>query len=241
MKRLGLLSIALVTAATVACNGNGRNSGTSANPNANQTVGTSGNVNGPDVSRSDRNFVNDMLAAGNREIELGKLAEQKAASPQVKRFAQMMVEEHTKAGDQLKQIASSYDIQPDTSKDQDKYKDDMDKLSKLQGSDFDREYMNMMIDDHKDAVDTLNDRTKESSSNSGTVGTSGTQTEKNTNVQPEKANNHVDASLNQWAADTLPAVQHHLDEAKQIDQELNDNRRSGTVSKAAPNGNKAKY
>ena len=59
--------------------------------------------------------------------------------------------------------------------------------------------------------------------------------------EPEKANNHVDASLNQWAADTLPTVQHHLDEAKQIDQELNDNRRSGTVSKAAPNGNKAKY
>lgn len=239
MKRLGLLSIALVTAVTVACNGNGRNTGTSANTNANQTVGTSGSANAPDVSRSDRNFVTDMLAGGNREIELSKVAERKAASPQVKRFAQMMVEQHTKAGDQLKQIAASYNIQPDTSKDEDKYKDDMDKLSKLQGSDFDREYMSMMIDDHKDAVDSLNDRTKEN--NNATVGTSGTSAEKNTNVQPEKANNHVDASLNQWAADTLPTVQHHLDDAKQIDQQLNNNRRNRTATQAAPNGGKAKY
>jgi putative membrane protein len=251
MKRLGLLSIALVTSVTVACNSNGRNANNTASNNANPsaTVGTSGEANGPDISRGERNFVSDMLADGTREVDLAKLAQQKASSPQVKRFAQMMIEDHTKAGNQLKQIAANYNIQPDTSKDSDKTQDLMNKLSKLQGPDFDREYIDAMVDDHSDAVDALESRTKENKS--GTVGTTGTSRSeaRDTNVQPESADNSVDASLNRWAADTLPTVRHHLDDAKQIQASLSNSRRNQTASKAAPkindtksaDCNKAKY
>jgi putative membrane protein len=252
MKRFGLLSIALATAVTVACNGNGRSA---ANGNANtdtsqSTVGTTGDVNRTDVSNKDKKFVSDMLADGNAEIELGKMAEQKGASPQVKRFGRMMVEDHTKAGDQLKRIAASYNIQPDTSKQDDKHKDLMDKLSKLQGRDFDREYMSAMVDDHSDAVDKLESRT--TPADHGATGTTGTlldRSDKDTNVKPDKADNRVEASVNQWAADTLPTVRHHLDEAKQIEAQIDNNRRQDTARSNAPRindtrsgkGNKAKY
>ena len=43
------------------------------------------------------------------EVELGKLATQKASSEDVKKFGQRMVDDHTKANDQLKQIAGNKD------------------------------------------------------------------------------------------------------------------------------------
>lgn len=246
MKRFGLLSIALATAVTIACNGNARNDRAADTNQSNGTVGTTGEVNRTNVSRSDMNFVSDMLADGNAEVELAKMAEQKAASPAVKRFAEMMVTDHTKAGDQLKQIAASYNIQPDTTKDNDKHKDAMDKLSKLRGADFDREYMKTMVDDHKDAVGDLESRVD---SNAPVKDRLANKPDKDTNVKPESSDNHVDASINQWAASTLPTVRHHLDEAKQLNDQLNNNRRNETARNAAPRihdtrsakGNKAKY
>ena len=250
MKRLGLLSIALATAVTVACNGNGRSAAngttTTTDTNAPATVGTTGEVNRTDISRGDRNFASDMLTDGTAEIELGKMAEKKASSPQVKRFARMMVEDHTKAGDQLKQIVSTYDIQPDTTKQDDKHKDLMDRLSKLHGRDFDREYMNAMVDDHSNAVDKLESRVD---SHAPAKDRLTNKPDKDTNVTPEKADNHVDGSLNRWAADTLPTVRHHLDEAKQLQAQIDNNRRQDTARNIAPHindtrsakGNKAKY
>lgn len=236
MKRLGLLSTTLALAFTVACSGNGQNANGTTSQSA---VGTTGEQTAPDVSRGDRNFVADMLADGNAEVELGKFAEQRASSPQVKRFARMMVDDHTKAGEQLKQIAATYDIQPDTSKGSDKAQDLMDKLSKLKGADFDREYISAMVDNHSDAVDKLESRVNVKET--GTTGTTGAfsngkaQAEENGNVSPERADNHVEASLNNWAADTLPTVRHHLDDAKQIQARLTNSARRNTVSKAAPN------
>lgn len=238
MKRFGLLSIALATAVTLACNGNARNDRAADTNQPNGAVGTTGEVNRNNVSRSDMSFVSDMLADGNAEVELARMGEQKATSPAVKRFAEMMVADHMKAGDQLKQIAASYNIQPDTSKDNDKHKDAMDKLSKLQGADFDREFMKTMVDDHKDAVGDLESRVD---SHAPVQDKLTNKPDKDTNVTPEKADNHVDASINQWASDTLPTVRHHLDEAKQISDQLNNNRRNQTARNAAPNGRKAKY
>jgi putative membrane protein len=235
MKRLGLLSTTLALAFTVACSGNGPN----ANGTTSQTtVGTTGEQTAQDVSRGDRNFVANMIADNTAEVELGKYAAEKATSPQVKRFAQMMVDDHSKAGDQLKQIAATYDIQPDTSKSSDKVQDLMDKLSKLNGADFDREYMSAMVDNHSDAVDSLESRVdvneRATTGTTGTLSNDKAQAEENGNVSPEQSDNRVDASVNKWAADTLPTVRHHLDEAKQIQAQLTNDTRQGTVGKAAP-------
>jgi putative membrane protein len=238
MKRFGLLSTTFALALTVACSGNGQHAHGTGTQSA---VGTTGDQTAPEVSRGDRNFVSDMLADGNAEVELGKLAEQKASSPQVKRFARMMVEDHSKAGDQLKQIAGTYDIQPDTAKNSDDAQDLMNKLSKLNGAEFDREYMNAMVDNHSNAVDKLESRVDVQKSATGATGTTGTlpnskaQAEENGNVSPEHADNHAEASLNNWAADTLPTVRHHLEDAKQIQARLTNTSRRDTVSKAAPN------
>jgi putative membrane protein len=224
MKRLGALSIALLTVVTMsACNSNATDNRTS---DANQpAVGTSG-VDGNAVSVGDRNFVQDLWANGDAEVQLGKLAAERGASADVKRFGEMMVQDHSKAGEQLKQIAAQYNIQPDPKK-ADAHRDAMDTLAKLRGGEFDREFINRMIDDHQNAVNDLQGRVdyKGSTTDRITKGTAGS--DRNTNVKPEKADNHLEAQLNEWAATALPTVQHHLDEARMIKDKLQ-NRRNTT-------------
>lgn len=244
MKRFGLLSIALATAMTVACNGNARS-----DRNANDTtVGTSGVAEkNSGVSAGDKKFVEDMLADNNAEIHIAKLAQDQATSPDVKRFAQMMIQDHTKANDQLKQIAATYGIQPDPDKMNDKQHDLMNRLSKLRGADFDREYIKAMVDDHQDAVDALEKHVDIATSGNtsdkvkGTFGSGKADAERNGQVKPEKADNHVEASVNTWAADTLPVVRHHLDDAKQINDKLQNSRRTAAVAPNAPHAKDARH
>ena len=224
MKRLGVLSIALLTVVTMACNRNATDN--RATNDANEpTIGTSGADNN-NVSAGDRNFVQDLWADGEAEVQLGKLAAERGASADVKRFAEMMVQDHTQAGEQLKQIAAQYNI-PSDPKEADEHKDAMDTLAKLRGGEFDREFINRMIDDHQHVVNDLQGRVdyKGSTADRITKGTAGS--DRNTNVVPEKADNHLEAQLNQWAATALPTVQRHLDEARTIKDKLQ-NRRNTT-------------
>ena len=92
-----------------------------------------------------------MTIAGLTEVQLGKIATERAASADVKAFGQMMVKDHSQAGDELKQVASQLRIQPTTQLDQ-KHKDLVDKLSKLQGAEFDREYINAMAQGHQEVL-----------------------------------------------------------------------------------------
>jgi putative membrane protein len=218
MKFRGLLALACAGALMAGCHGN-RTSNTIATSNEAGTTGTAGRG----VSASDRNWVNDQLSDGMAEVELAKMAKERASNAEVKQFAQMMIEDHTKAGDQLKQIATTYAI-PQDAKIDEKHKDLMDKLSKATGSDFDKEYMNAMVDGHQDAVRDLRSRVDENRSLSDRI--TGKNPESRANVKPEPADNHVDASINEWAANTLPTVERHLDRAKQIKDTLDHNNRA---------------
>src|SRR4029434_2298564 len=100
MKAKGLLALVCAVALTAACNNN---------RTANREAGTTGTA-GAGVSNSDKNFVSDQMRDGTAEIELANLAKDHAASPDVKQFAQMMIDDHTQAGDQLKQIATGNSI-----------------------------------------------------------------------------------------------------------------------------------
>src|SRR5262245_34408909 len=62
------------------------------------------------ASTSDQQFVKTVAGDNMAEVELGKLAEQKASRDDVKKFAQKMVDDHSKANDELKTLASSKNI-----------------------------------------------------------------------------------------------------------------------------------
>jgi putative membrane protein len=231
MKFRGLLALACAGALMAGCNGN-RTSNTTATTNESGTTGTAGNG----VSSSDRNWVNDQLADGMAEVELAKVAKDHAANADVKQFAQMMIDDHTAAGDQLKQIATTYAI-PQDAKIDDKHKDLMDKLSKLNGADFDKEYMKAMVDDHQDAVQDLRSRADENRSLSDRI--QGKNPESSASVKPEPADNQVDAKINQWAANTLPTVEHHLDRAKELKDALDHNNGTTRGTTGSNDRNKA--
>jgi putative membrane protein len=217
MKRIGLLSIALATAVTVACNGNARSDNAAANSANDPTaVGTAGEADRNTVSDADRNFVKDVSVANMAEIELGQLASQRGVSADVKQFGQMMVQDHTKAGTEFQQAVSQYNIPLPQALDE-THQDLKMKLSKLQGLDFDKEYISAMVDGHEAVLDKLETRVD----GHGVLGT-----DKDTNPVPEKSDNHVTMAINQWAAATLPTVRHHADTAKQIKQKLDHGRNS---------------
>ena len=203
MKAKGFLALVCAVALTAACNNN---------RTPDREAGTTGTA-GAGVSNSDKNFVSDQLSDGMAEIELAKFANDHAASADVKQFAQMMIDDHTTAGDQLKQIVSSNSIPIETKID-DKHKNLMDKLSKLNGADFDQEYMSAMVDDHQDAVSDLRARVDEN--RSATDRLTGKNPENPAAVKPEQSDNRVTMSINEWAANTLPTVERHLDRAKEI-------------------------
>jgi putative membrane protein len=226
MKPTGLLALACVAMLSVACNNNGRSVAERTTDSNGNVVGTTGETIDTSLSRGDRSFVDDVTYAGNGEVELGRLASDHASSPAVKKFAKMMVDDHTKAGNELKQIATQYSISQPTGLD-DKHRDLKDRLSKLHGADFDKAYMDAMVDGHKDVVDKLESRVDEVNRTATLTG----KQEKDTNVKPETSKNSVTASLNAWAANTLPAVKAHLDQAKSIQDSIKHPDRNSTASR----------
>lgn len=103
------------------------------------------------LPRGDRKFIEEAASGGLAEVELGKLAQQKAASEPVKQFGARMVEDHGKANDELKQLAQikgvSVPAAPDKS-----HRREVEKLGKLSGAEFDRQYVAHMLSDHRKDV-----------------------------------------------------------------------------------------
>lgn len=111
---------------------------------------------GNNPNSSDRLFVKKAIEGGNAEVQLGQLAEQKAQSPDVKKFAQKMVTDHTQMGEELKPIAQQLSMAAPTgipAKDKMLYK----KLEGLSGNDFDREYIKAMVKDHHEDLKAFRD------------------------------------------------------------------------------------
>ena len=151
---------------------------------------TSGEATAP-VSEEDSKFAVMAASGGMMEVQLGELAQQKASSQRVKDFGAMMVRDHTKANDELKNLAGMKNITVPPAPGED-HMDQITNLSKKSGREFDREYMKMMVDDHQEDIDEF-----------------------------EKcSNNSKDADLKAFAAKTLPVLRTHLDSAKAINDAL---------------------
>ena len=102
-------------------------------------------------THTDAAFIKEAAQGGMAEVELGRLGVERAESPDVKQFAQRMVEDHSKANDELKPIASKKGVTIPKTLDP-KHTATKDKLAKLSGHDFDRAYMREMTSDHNHDV-----------------------------------------------------------------------------------------
>jgi len=143
------------------------------------------------VNKADAKFAVEAADGGMSEVELGKLAQQKAASQQVKDFGAMMVSDHSAANDQMKTIAKDKGISlpKGLGSDAQKLKND---LSAKSGEDFDKAYVQAMIKDHKEDIQTFQDATK----------------------------SLKDADLKNFATNTLPVLHKHLDAIEKIDKAM---------------------
>jgi len=132
------------------------------------------------LSQSDRDFITKAAQGGMAEVALGELAARQASNDEVKQFGQRMVDDHTKANNELKDLASKKGIaiQSDLSA---RHKASHDRLAKLSGADFDREYMSAMVKDHDATVALF-----EKESRSG-----------------------GDPELKAWVTNTLPVLREH--------------------------------
>lgn len=103
---------------------------------------------GNNASMLDKHFVSEALKGGMAEVEMGRLAAEKDESSDVRQFGQKMVEDHTKLGDQMKQVASQIGVaipKSPTLLQQAEIK----KLRGLSGNQFDQEYIRTMVKDHE--------------------------------------------------------------------------------------------
>lgn len=132
------------------------------------------------MSPQERSFVRDAAIGGKAEVQLGQLAEQNAQSEQVKQFGQKMVQDHSRANQQLEQIASQKGIQLPQQPDAEHMKE-YDRLSKMRGAEFDRAYMQHMVRDH----------------------------DKDVKEFEKEAQNGKDPEIRNFAQQTLPTLQQH--------------------------------
>ncbi|WP_080779938.1 DUF4142 domain-containing protein [Chryseobacterium phocaeense] len=143
------------------------------------------------LNDQDRKFADAAAKGGMMEVMAGELASRNATNPTVKKLGEMMVKDHTKANEELKQWASktAYTLPAALDADQQKKYDD---LKAKKGADFDRMYTDMMVKDHEK---TIADFKKEAADGS-------------------------ESSLKNFATKILPTLDHHLMESKKAKDDV---------------------
>ncbi len=139
------------------------------------------------ASSSDASFVAEAAQGNLAEVALGRLAEQKSSNPDVKRFGQHMVEDHTKANATLTELAVRKGFQVPQKPDEAHTKE-ASRLAELSGAEFDRAYVAMMVKDHVQDVALFERYSKEA----------------------------ADPDVRSFAEKTLPVLQDHLKMARDL-------------------------
>jgi putative membrane protein len=144
-------------------------------------------------AEADSRFALSAAEGGMLEVELGRIASAKASHAEVKEFAARMVTDHSKANAELTEIVSNKSLMlPTQEQVKAKHQGMFDKLEKLEGAAFDREYMAAMVKDHDKDVSLFEKQTK----------------------------NGRDAALQAFAEKTLPTLREHQKMAKQINAKV---------------------
>lgn len=138
---------------------------------------------------SDKTFMMKAAQGGMAEVQLGQMASQKGASNAVKEFGQRMVTDHSKANDQLMQVAAQKGVTLPKNIDA-KHRALAARLSHLSGAAFDRAYVTAMVKDHKEDVAEFK----------------------------KESMRGKDQDVKGFAAQTLPVITDHLHMAQQMKQ-----------------------
>jgi putative membrane protein len=138
-------------------------------------------------SNNDESFFKNAAEGGLSEVDAGKLAEQKGNSAAIKDFAGMMVKDHSSANQKLWKIASTQNVKLPATPGVEQVAA-AERLKLLSGDSFDKAYIKNQLEAHRDTVALFK---KEIASG-------------------------TDVQAKQFAADTLPTVQSHLEKIRKI-------------------------
>lgn len=138
------------------------------------------------LAAADSTFVMEAASAGVMEVTLGQMAQEKAVNPRVKMFGEMMVRDHQKANSDLKSIASQNNVMVSDSL-MPKHQKHVEAMRKMDGKTFDKHYISMMTDDHKEDISKF-----------------------------EKASGSAHPGIKTFASAQLPVLKTHLDSAQAI-------------------------
>ena len=142
-----------------------------------------------DVSLTDARFLKKAAQAGNFEVEGSKLALKKSKNAEVQKFAKQMVEDHTKAAQELKALTAKKKVEV-SAEPSFMQKGSLMLLGTYEGKNFDEEYAdNVGVDAHESTVELFEKAAKSAD----------------------------DADIKQFANKVLPTLNHHLEMAKSLD------------------------
>jgi predicted outer membrane protein len=184
-------------------------------------------------------FLSRAMEMNTAEIRMAELAVDKTQNPNIKTFAQMVIRDHNQALARLRNlrdnrlassVAGKTDIDQKTTKSiadvtltpQDQQT--LDRLSKLSGADFDREFMNTMIQDHREAIRVLEAQSKAHGANAGAK-EPGTVSGREKPAAADRTNYSIpelrrDLDTSDFAIATLPIMRQHLQNAEDIQKQL---------------------
>ncbi len=203
-----VLTLALLVFGTLGFAQYQSNSSSSQSPSSGsqsaQTSSSASNSNNAGLSSGDRSFVMEAARDGLGEVQIAQLAQQKASSDQVKDLAQKLVNDHQKANDELKSIASQENITLPTEPSQ-KDKARIDRLSKLSGQRFDQAFLKEQVRDHQKDIRAFR----------------------------QEADNGQDAQLKQFAQKNLDVMQQHLSMVQKDENASGQNEQNPHTSKPA--------
>lgn len=151
---------------------------------------------------TDAQFVMTASAMDLAEINLSRVAVDRATDPAVKKFAQHMLDDHMKSSTRLLGLANKKTLTPARTMDA-KHQALAQRLIPLRGADFDRTFMTQMVEDHKAAVALFE----------------------------AEAKTAKDADLKAFAAKTLPTLQEHLKMAQDVAGKLKGGTGTGAKDK----------
>ena len=172
MNRISMCSMALMLAGgtalaqaqgtTVSPSQTSANGATAAGMSGQGTMGSMSGMNMPGkASTQDKTFLKTASDGSLFEIKTSELALQKSNSPDVKQYAQQMIDDHNKLMDQMKPVATEAGVTPPTDLVSKMHKAEYKKLQGLSGDAFDQQYIKDQYMDHQQTEQAF--KTEESS------------------------------------------------------------------------------
>lgn len=161
--------------------------GRTATDTSGRSTGATATISSEPFEKDDSSFVVKAASGGLMEVQLGNIAQEKAAGSRVKAFGRMMVDDHSAANSELKGLAGNKNMMLSDSLEK-KHRDHIENLQKKSGQAFDKAYMSMMVDDHRKDIKEFE----------------------------KAAADSRDRDLKAFAEKTLPVLRKHLDSALAI-------------------------